>query len=114
MIDIDKLSKIYYSIGEVSELLGVAQSQLRYWESEFNQLKPGKNNRGERKYTKKEIAIIDEIQFLLKDRGFTVDGAKKELLQAKAEGKANQEVIKKLKTIKTKLLEIKNELEAHQ
>lgn len=111
MIDINQLTKVYYSIGEVSDLLGVAQSQLRYWESEFNQLKPAKNNRGERKYTKKEIAIIDEIQYLLKERGFTIDGAKKELSHAKSEAKSSTEVIKKLKSIKNRLLSIKGEIE---
>jgi DNA-binding transcriptional MerR regulator len=113
MLDVNLLSKVYYSIGEVSELLTIPQSQLRYWEAEFPQLKPGKNNRGERKYTKKEILIIEEIHRLVKERGFTIDGAKKELQKTKLENKNTQEAIKKLKAIKQALIDIKTQISTH-
>jgi len=74
-----ELTKLYYSIGEVADMFGVAPSLLRYWETEFPGLKPQKNRRGDRKYTKKEIEYLEEIYTLVKLRGFTLDGARKAL-----------------------------------
>lgn len=76
-MDIAVLTKLYYSIGEVSELFGVAPSLIRYWESEFSTLKPAKNSKGERKYTVKDIELLQQIFHLVKERGFTIDGAKR-------------------------------------
>lgn len=74
------LKKLYYSISEVSKLTGLEQYILRYWETEFEQLKPGKNRAGNRIYTNKDIKLILQIKKLLRDEKYTIEGAKKILL----------------------------------
>lgn len=71
------LKKLYYSISEVSKLTGLEQYILRYWESEFDQLKPSKNRAGNRIYTNKDITLILRIKKLLRDEKYTIEGAKK-------------------------------------
>lgn len=100
-----ELTKLYYSIGEVSEMFGVTNSLIRYWETEFRQLKPKKNRRGDRQYTVKDINVLERIYTLVKERGFTLDGAKKEM---KSKNDLNYvdhkgEVIRKLEGLKSKL-----------
>ncbi len=111
MIKLNSLTKLYYSIGEVADIFGIAASQIRYWETEFTQLKPAKNNRGERKYTKKEIEVINEIHELLKNKGYTVDGARKELQRQKQGKKEEDVLLKRLKAIRDKLEKIKMSLD---
>jgi DNA-binding transcriptional MerR regulator len=111
MIKLNSLTKLYYSIGEVAEIFGIAASQIRYWETEFIQLKPAKNNRGERKYTKKEIEVISEIHELLKNKGFTIDGARKELERQKNDKKEETLLLKRLKALRDKLEHIKKSLD---
>ena len=72
--------KLYFSISEVSEMLGVNPSVLRFWETEFEQLHPKKNKTGKRFYDKKDIALLKQIHYLLKIQKFTIEGAK-EFLQ---------------------------------
>ncbi len=71
------LKKLYYSISEVSKLTDLEQYILRYWESEFDQLKPSKNRAGNRIYTNKDIKTILSIKKLLRDERYTIEGAKK-------------------------------------
>lgn len=71
------LKKLYYSISEVSKLSGLEQYILRYWETEFDQLKPGKNRAGNRIYTNKDIKLIIYIKKLLREEKYTIEGAKK-------------------------------------
>ncbi|MCS7053051.1 MAG: MerR family transcriptional regulator [Ignavibacterium sp.] len=71
------IKKLYYSISEVSKLTNVEQYILRYWETEFEQLKPQKNRAGNRIYTNKDIDLILKIKTLLRDKKYTVEGAKK-------------------------------------
>lgn len=71
------LKKLYYSISEVSKITGLEQYILRYWESEFEILKPGKNRAGNRIYTNKDINLILRIKKLLRDEKYTIEGAKK-------------------------------------
>ncbi|MCK9279684.1 MAG: MerR family transcriptional regulator [Melioribacteraceae bacterium] len=71
------LKKLYYSISEVSKLSGLEQYILRYWETEFEQLKPGKNRAGNRIYTNKDIKLIIYIKKLLREEKYTIEGAKK-------------------------------------
>lgn len=71
------LKKLYYSISEVSRLTGLEQYILRYWETEFEQLKPGKNRAGNRIYTNKDIKLILQIKRLLREEKYTIEGAKK-------------------------------------
>lgn len=74
------LKKLYYSISEVSKLTDLEQYILRYWETEFDQLKPSKNRAGNRIYTNKDIKLILQIKKLLRDEKYTIEGAKKILL----------------------------------
>ena len=78
-----KYSKLYYSISEVSQMFGITNSQLRHWEKEFSQIHPQKNRNGERMYTAQDIETVRKIFLLLKDKGFTIEGAKKSLEQDK-------------------------------
>ncbi|AFN75742.1 MerR family transcriptional regulator [Melioribacter roseus P3M-2] len=71
------LKKLYYSISEVSKITGLEQYILRYWETEFEQLKPSKNRAGNRIYTNKDIKLILEIKKLLREEKYTIEGAKK-------------------------------------
>ena len=71
------LKKLYYSISEVSRLTSLEQYILRYWETEFDQLKPGKNRAGNRIYTNKDIKLILLIKKLLREEKYTIEGAKK-------------------------------------
>ena len=71
--------KLYYSIGEVADMIGVNQSLLRFWETEFPQLKPHKHNNGIRAYTEKDIDLIRQIFHLTKECGYTLDGARLQL-----------------------------------
>ena len=73
------IKKLYYSIGEVSEMTGLETHVLRYWETEFKQLNPRKNRAGHRAYTSEDILIVERIQYLLKQNKFTIGGAKKVL-----------------------------------
>jgi DNA-binding transcriptional MerR regulator len=73
------LKKLYYSISEVSKLTGLEQYILRYWETEFDQLKPSKNRAGNRIYTNKDINLILKIKKLLREEKYTIEGARKNL-----------------------------------
>lgn len=73
------IKKLYYSIGEVNEMTGLETHVLRYWETEFKELKPRKNRAGHRAYTSEDILIVERIQYLLKQNKFTIEGAKKVL-----------------------------------
>lgn len=105
-----ELTKLYYSIGEVAELFGVTNSLIRYWESEFSNLKPKKNRRGDRQFTVKDIRVIERIFTLVKERGFTLDGAKKEMKNKNDLQYIDhkQEVINKLENIKQNILRLTN------
>ena len=71
-----KVKKLYYSIGEVSELTGLKAYVLRYWETEFSQLKPSKNRAGNRTYRQKDIDLIMHVKNLLYEEKYTIDGAR--------------------------------------
>jgi DNA-binding transcriptional MerR regulator len=74
--------KLYYSIGEVSELLGVKQHVLRYWETQFPALKPKKNRAGNRTYKVRDIKYLVTLKNLLYDKGYTIAGARKKLRES--------------------------------
>ncbi|TXF87074.1 MerR family transcriptional regulator [Neolewinella aurantiaca] len=103
--------KLYYSIGEVAERLGVNASQLRFWETEFKHIKPNKNSRGERRFTKENIRQLEEVEYLLKERGFTIEGARKEIAQARKPVAGKDEVINRLKMVKERLNKLVKEQE---
>lgn len=102
--------KFYYTIGEVSEMLGTNASQLRFWEGEFEQLKVRKNRKGDRLFTLEDIEMLRLIQYLLKEKGFTIEGAKNQL-KHHADESANQlKVIDSLRRLRQFLVDLKNEL----
>ncbi len=102
-----KITKLYYSIGEVSKLFGVNNSLIRFWEKEFSIIKPKKNKKGNRYFTEKDIANFKIIFHLVKERGFTLDGAKKKLRENKADTVNNVEIISQLQDIRAQLVAIR-------
>ncbi|TXB65251.1 MerR family transcriptional regulator [Vicingus serpentipes] len=102
--------KLYYAIGEVAEMFNVNTSLIRFWEKEFDIIKPKKNKKGNRLFTKQDIDNFHLIFHLVKERGFTLEGAKNKLKSSKKETTDNFEIIQKLKNIKSFLLELKEEL----
>ena len=80
------IKKLYYSIGEVSKITKLKSYVLRYWETEFKQLRPPKNRAGNRTYRQKDIDLIQHIKDLLYNRKFTIEGARNQLQQAAADG----------------------------
>ncbi len=102
--------KLYYSIGEVSKMFNISKSLIRYWETEFEILKPHKNGKGERRFTKKNIDQLNLIFHLVKERGFTLKGAKTEIYSNKDKLQKKQLAIGKLREIKSFLKEIENKL----
>ncbi len=107
---IDLPEKRYYGIGEVANAFGVNTSLIRFWEKEFDVLKPKKNAKGNRKFTPEDIKNLQFIYHLVKERGFTLEGAKTHLKEEKKESLENFEIIHKLENIKSQLIKIKNEL----
>ncbi len=106
-----KIEKIFFPIGEVAEMFGVNQSLIRFWEKEFDILKPQKNKKGNRLFTKQDIENLRLIFHLVKERGMTLSGAKQKLKNNIEDTTKNFEVIKKLQSIKSQLLDIKTELD---
>ncbi|MCF8274619.1 MAG: MerR family transcriptional regulator [Flavobacteriaceae bacterium] len=102
--------KRYYGIGEVAEAFGVNTSLIRFWEKEFDALKPKKNAKGNRKFTPEDIKNLKLIFHLVKERGFTLEGAKTHLKEEKHKTLNNFEIITKLEDIKSQLIKIKSEL----
>ena len=102
--------KRYYGIGEVAEAFGVNTSLIRFWEKEFDALKPKKNAKGNRKFTPEDIKNLKLIFHLVKERGFTLEGAKTHLKEEKQKTLNNFEIISKLEVIKNQLLKIKEQL----
>lgn len=105
-----KQDKLYYTIGEVAAMFNVNASLIRYWEKKFAVIKPKKNKKGNRFFTKTDIENFHIIYHLVKERGLTLKGAKLKLKENKEDTMNNFEVIKALKGIKEQLLEIKEEL----
>ena len=105
-----KVEKLYYSIGEVAKIFDVNTSLIRFWEKEFDVIKPKKNKKGNRFFTKQDIDNFHLIYHLVKERGMTLSGAKKKLKENKDDTIKNFEIIKSLKEIKNILLEIKDVL----
>ena len=105
-----RVEKLYYSIGEVAEMFNVNPSLIRYWEKEFDIIKPKKNKKGNRFFTIEDIEHFHIIYYLVKELGLTLKGAQKKLKENKEGVMNNFEVIKSLKEIKTLLLEIREDI----
>ena len=102
--------KLYHSITEVCGMFGVNASLLRYWETEFKQINPRKNKKGDRFYTAADIKTLQMIHFLLRQRKYTIEGAKEYLKKNKDDASARYEMVEKLQQIKSFLLSIKADL----
>lgn len=107
---VDLPEKLYYNIGEVAEAFDVNTSLIRFWEKEFDALQPKKNAKGNRKFTPADIKNLELIYHLVKERGFTLEGAKIHLKENKKKTLDNFDIIRKLETVKSELLKIKNHL----
>jgi len=104
------MDKLYYSISEVAEMLNVNQSNLRFWEKEFDKLKPKRNEKGTRFYTQKDIEIIKQIIFLVDDQKLTLKGAKNKISQKMDVVAKQQRIVERLKKVRQELKGISNEL----
>ena len=102
--------KRYYGIGEVARAFDVNTSLIRFWEKEFDVLKPKKNAKGNRKFTPDDIKNLKLIYHLVKERGFTLEGAKIHLKEEKQKTLNNFEIISKLEDVKAQLIKIKEQL----
>ena len=102
--------KRYYSIGEVAKAFGVNASLIRFWDSEFDILKPKKNAKGNRMFTPEDVKNLQLIYHLVKERGFTLEGAKTHLKEGQKKTLDKFDIINKLETIKAQLLSIKSEI----
>lgn len=105
-----KVEKLYYSIGEVAAMFKVNTSLIRFWEKEFDIIKPKKNKKGNRFFTKQDIQNFNIIYHLVKERGMTLKGAKQKLKDNKEDAINNVEIVKSLQEIRALLLEIKDAL----
>lgn len=106
-----EIQKMYYSISEVAKLFDVAPSLLRFWETEFDILRPKKTSKGNRLYTQKDIDNLRLIYHLVKEKGFTLDGARKKLKEKNTnDTQVHAEVISRLKNIRSFIEKMYNDL----
>ena len=103
-------SKLYYSIGEIATAFDVNASLIRFWDKEFDILKPKKNAKGNRMFTQEDVKNLQLIYHLVKERGFTLEGAKTHLKEGQKKTLDKYEIISKLESIRAELNSIKNEL----
>ncbi|TRZ43106.1 MerR family transcriptional regulator [Robertkochia solimangrovi] len=102
--------KRYYSIGEVAKAFNVNTSLIRFWDKEFEEIQPKKNAKGDRRFSQEDVKNLEFIYHLVKERGFTLEGAKTHLREARHKSLSNYEIIRKLEHIKAELLKIKEQL----
>ena len=102
--------KRYFKIGEVAKAFDVNASLIRFWENEFNVLKPKKNAKGNRLFTQEDVKNLQLIYHLVKEKGFTLEGAKNKLRENPQKTASNHDIIVRLDAIKNELIQIKNQL----
>jgi len=107
---LDLPEKRYYKIGEVAKAFGVNTSLIRFWENEFSVLKPKKNKKGNRLFTPTDLQNLKLIYYLVKEKGYTLDGARKKLKENPESIMDKHEIISNLENIKQELINIKNQL----
>ena len=103
------MEKLYYSIGEVAAMLDVAPSVLRFWESEFDCIKPVKNKRGTRSYTARDIELLRRIHYLTRECGYTLEGAR-EQMRTRPIDDPKMELVNNLTAVRQFLVELKEQL----
>jgi DNA-binding transcriptional MerR regulator len=106
-----EIEKKYFTIGEVAEELGVATSLIRFWEGEFDIIKPKKNRKGNRQFTKEDIKNVKLIYYLVKEKGFTLQGARDFIKNDVDAAKNKIELIQSLKRVRGFLVSLKDELD---
>lgn len=104
------IEKLYYSIGEVAKIFGVNSSLVRFWEKEFDIIKPKKNKKGNRMFTQKDLDNLRIIYHLVKERGFTLQGAKKKLRENKGDAIQEEEIVRRLQDVRSFLVELRDNL----
>jgi DNA-binding transcriptional MerR regulator len=102
--------KLYFSIGEIARAFDVNASLIRFWDKEFDILKPKKNAKGNRMFTQEDIKNLQLIFHLVKERGFTLEGAKTHLKEGQKKTLDKFEIVSKLENIKAQLLQLKNSI----
>jgi DNA-binding transcriptional MerR regulator len=105
-----EIEKLYFSIGEVAEMFNVAPSLIRFWESEFDLIKPKKNRKGNRQFTKEDIDNVRTIYHLVKEKGFTLQGAKDMLRNDTQAVKDKMEMLESLRRVRGFLMEMRDKL----
>jgi len=110
MSDSESYEKETWNIGEVAKSFGVATSLIRYWENEFDILKPEKDDKGNRLYTKDDVDKLKLVYHLVKERGFTLQGAKDMIKNESLSYRDNMEAINRLKNLKSFLIELKDKM----
>jgi DNA-binding transcriptional MerR regulator len=105
-----KIEKVFFSIGEVAEMVGVTPSSIRYWESSFEELSPQKSSKGTRLFSKEDVETVKFIHHLVKERGMTVKGVQQKLKGNRQEAIDNWEIVKRLQKVKEELVAIRNEM----
>ncbi|HOI87063.1 MAG TPA: MerR family transcriptional regulator [Lentimicrobium sp.] len=105
-----EIEKVYYRIGEVAEMFNVNVSLIRFWEKEFDIIKPHRNKKGNRFFTKQDVDNFHLIYHLVKERGYTLQGAREKMKENPDELSGNLELVKTLQNLKAFLLELKDGL----
>ncbi|MDR0763330.1 MAG: MerR family transcriptional regulator [Bacteroidales bacterium] len=105
------MEKLFYTIGEVAEIFKVNTSLIRFWEKEFDIIKPQRNKKGDRLFTQKDLTHFYAIHKLVKEQGYTLQGAKEKLKEKPlADEEVNAELLLRLKKIRSFLVDLKNSL----
>lgn len=104
------ISKLYYTMGEVTKMFEVNASQIRFYEREFDIIQPKKNKKGNRLFSAEDVQNLKIIFHLVKEKGYTLQGAREHLKSNKSEIKENQKVIDSLERLKQFLIEVKEQL----
>ena len=102
--------KLFYQIGEVASELNVNVSLIRFWEKEFDIIKPKKNKKGNRQFSQKDFDNLKIIHFLVKEKGYTLEGAKKKIKENKEDKIDNLNIVRHLKEIRKFLVDLKEQL----
>ena len=107
-----KIEKLFFTIGEVAAMIGVTPSSIRYWESNFNELAPQKSSGGTRLFSQNDIETLKLINYLVKERGLTIKGAQLKLKHNREDTVNTWEIVNRLKTVKEKLIQLRNQMES--
>ncbi len=105
-----KIEKVFYTIGEVADMFDMKTSAIRFWEKEFDVIKPQKNKKGNRLFSKDDLEQLKLIHHLIKEKGLTINGAKQKLKDNRDATISNHELVDRLKSIRQEIIDIRDEL----